>query len=587
MNPRITWLLVLIAFLLGGYVYVSERAQKPTGTIPEYTSFDPSRVRAVELLRSNVVVRVERTTNGWNMVLPVSYPAQATAVDAFVDGLARLQPRLAIGMSAGKDSSSTNEFRDFGLADGATVVTLDTVEGSPLIYHLGGPTPLGSQFYFRKVGSDGIFTASDSFLTTLPPSASFWRDRGLFNLRGREFDRVEIRGQTAFTAVRDPRRGGWQLLKPLAARADSDRIEALVNALQSTRVTGFVSDSPLLELEPLGLQPPESELLIGRGTNDLVRLQFGRAPTNRPQSVVVRRLANTNVVEVPIQAAILSRLPLSNFRDRRLVPALDGATEVRFRMGDAEVRVERSGTNWTVVSPTRFPADPLLMEQLLKQVGGLEIVDFPDDVPVDLSRYGLDRPAREFAVLAGTNELARLYFGSKLGLDKVYVRRADEPSVYVTPLAELLRLPEVAAQVRDLHFESTNVVEVAIEQKDRKRNLIRGPKGIWSVATGAPGGFLDEAVNETLYRLGRVASTRYVFSDPKQMDLLKFSEVAHTVTLKFRPGLPFQKVTFQFGGKNPANNMFALVRFDDDPQPLLIEFPGQLYEDVYRDFSAP
>jgi hypothetical protein len=33
--------------------------------------------------------------------------------------------------------------------------------------------------------------------------------------------------------------------------------------------------------------------------------------------------------------------------------------------------------------------------------------------------------------------------------------------------------------------------------------------------------------------------------------------------------------------------MFALVRFDTDSDPLLIEFPLALYEDVYRDLSAP
>lgn len=587
MNTRSTWLLIVIALALTGYVIVTERVRTLPNPVPDYVSFDPARVQAVELLRSNAVVRVERTSNGWRMTLPVQYPAQATAVNAFVDGLAKLRPRLALQAPSGSESGGTNELREFGLGDSATLVKLETGETAPMIYQLGGPTPLGSQFYFRRVGAGGIYTADDAFLTLLPPAPDFWRDRGLFDLRGREFDRVEIRGPTAFTAVRDARSGTWQLVKPLAARADSERIEALINALQSARVTRFYSDSPLTELEPLGLQPAESELIVGRGSNDLVRLQFGRVFTNLPNEVLIRRTAQSNIVLAPIEAALLTRLPLANFRDRRLVPDLAGATEVRFRTGPTEYRLERNGTNWMVTAPGTFPADPELVDQFLKLLGGLEIVDFPNDVPADLARYGLDKPPREFAVLVGTNERIRLAFGTKLGLDKVYVRRADEPSVYATPLAELLRLPEIAAQLRDLRFDSTNVVQVDIQQKGRSRVLTRGANGAWAVTTGAAGTLLDEAVNETLYRLGRVASTRYVLGDPKQLEPLKFSEVAHTVTLKFRPGAPFRSLTFQFGGRNPVDNLFALVRFDEDPQPLLIEFPGKLYDDVFREFSAP
>ena len=48
------------------------------------------------------------------------------------------------------------------------------------------------------------------------------------------------------------------------------------------------------------------------------------------------------------------------------------------------------------------------MEQMIRQLGGLTIVEFPNDVPADLGRYGLHSPDRGFVLLAGTNELVRL-----------------------------------------------------------------------------------------------------------------------------------------------------------------------------------
>lgn len=587
MNTRSTWLLVLLALGLSAYTYFSERSASVAVSGPDYRSFDPVAIRAVELLRSNVVIRVERTTNGWSMALPVAYGAQRTAIEAFLKGLADLKPRLLLPGSQLAGSGGTNELKAFGLDGSALTVKLETAEGAPLIYQIGGATPLGPQFYLRRVGADGVFTADEAFLANVPPSADYWRDRSLFDLRGQMYDRVEVRGSTAFTAVRDTTNSGWRLVKPLSARADSERIEALINALQTAPVSGFVSDSPLLNLQPLGLQPPQSEFILGQGTNDLVRLQFGGIPTNTPGHVLVRRLANTNVVLTPMNSGLALKMPLANFRDRTLVPSLEEATEVRFRTGGESFRVQRTGTNWAVVEPQRFGADRMLMNLVLRQIGALPIVEFPTDVPADLARYGLEVPARSVTVLNGTNELVQLDFGSVMGLDKVYVRRADEPSVYATILAELRRLPEVANQIRDLRFNSSNVVDVAVFQKGRTRNLTRAASGEWTVSAGTPGGLIDEAINETLYRLSRVESARYTPPNAEQMKALKFAEVDHRVELGFRAGDDFKKVEFQFGGQNPAKNLLVLVRIDDDPKPVLIEFPGVLYEDVFRDFSAP
>jgi hypothetical protein len=227
------------------------------------------------------------------------------------------------------------------------------------------------------------------------------------------------------------------------------------------------------------------------------------------------------------------------------------------------------------------------MAQLLRLLGTLQIAEFPNDVPADLARYGLEKPAQEFVLARGTNELVRLAFGAQDGLDKVFVKRADEPAVYSMPLADLLRLPETAAQLRDLRFGPTNVIQVDIRQQGRTRSLVRAPDGSWTVGTVPVGTVADAAITETLYRLGRLESARFALRDEKQYEVLKFPEVAHELVLRFPPSGAFQKLKLQFGGQNPANNLFATAQFDDDPGVVLFEFPGSLFTDVRRDFSAP
>ena len=87
MNTRVTWLLLCVALALGGYVLVTERR---LGLIAgnrgqvAFAPIDPARVTAIELLRSNTVVRVERHAGQWTMRLPVAYPAQGSAIEALL-----------------------------------------------------------------------------------------------------------------------------------------------------------------------------------------------------------------------------------------------------------------------------------------------------------------------------------------------------------------------------------------------------------------------------------------------------------------------------------------------------------------------
>ncbi|MBX3731929.1 MAG: DUF4340 domain-containing protein [Verrucomicrobiae bacterium] len=590
MNARTTWILFLSAAVLGGYLYLSgSRSGHGSGVGGDgFVPVVGSEVTAVELARSNLVLRVERTASGWQMVLPVTYRAQSSSVDAFLEALEGMRPRTMIPLSRIADSGATNGLTAFGLDESALTLKLETIPGNPpVFFKLGGPAPFGNQFYCHQVGSDVLFTASDSLLASVPRTPDAWRDRSLFDLEGEAFDRVEVRGKPGFVAERSPAHDSWRLTRPLSARADSSRIETLLGSLQRLRVAGFVAESPLTDLGPLGLQPAEIELIVGRGSNDLVRLQFGRSPTNAPDYVFVRRLATTNLVLVPAEAAALLRLPVANFRDRRLLPPLDGVDALAAMTGTNQIILERRGTNWWLAGNPPQPADPDRVSQLLEQLSFIEIAEFPDDVPADLTRYGLAAPGREWSLRSGTNEVVRLAIGAEDGLDKAFVRRADEMPVYSVPLAEVLRLPNTAAQLRLLRFDPTNVVQVVVRQRGRSHAVTRGPDGAWQGVPAIPGILFDEAVNETLYRIGRMEGARYPVRDDRQLELLKFPEVNHELEIELGPGAPMRRLTLRFGGRNPLDNLFALAVCDSDEHGFLFEFPGALYLDVLRDFNVP
>lgn len=607
MNSRTTWMLVLVALALGAVLWISDRrpgsrVTNGQGLTSTFLAPRPEDVVRLELQRSNTVVKVTRMDTGWILMAPLVYAAQPTGIENLLNVLSKLVP---VDFIPGKQvAAQPGGMAAFGL-DQPSTLTVELRGGRPMIFRLGGPTPLEGRFYLQVAGTDGVFVADASLLSALPVNAEDWRDRGLFDLRHTAYDRVELqqRGRIVFEANYDGQ--GWRLTRPLSARANTDAIEALVNQLQAARVSAFVSDGTLVNPETYGLLPPEAELVVGRGSNDLVRLQFGARSTNAPDQEFVQRALQTNVVLLPTNATALVRLPLDTFRDRQLVGPLRNVSSIEFRGNDRTVAngadrfvARREGTNWFVVEPHRFPADAARIEETFQTLESLGIEQFTTDVVDNPAVYGLDMPVREYAIGVSTNlggyVTNTVSFSVQFGgvptnnIHFVYARRSDEPGVYSIVRAELSRLPETANQLRDWRFAVSNVVGVTIVRSNVVREITRTPTGEWAVSKGAPVSLIPDALDETVYRLGNYNPYRYAVRDLKAVETAGgYAAVAHEVTLHFREGSgPLRQWRLRFGREVPPL-VPALVYFDEDPTPLQVRFPSALYRDVLRDFNAP
>jgi hypothetical protein len=588
MNPRSTWLLILTALGLGAYVYWSERTPSVrvdglAGPRIAFESIVPAQVTAVELLRSNSVVRVEREGDTWRIRQPMADLADRSAVEAFLRSLGRLRPRSWIPSS--QLDSGSGGLHAFGLDASATTLKVES-GGSRLFFKLGGLAPAGGQFYFQRVGDDGIFTADSGLLDTLPEGVSAWRDRALFSVPPVDVDRVELRGRTTFEAVRTPDRAGWRLVQPIAARADGDRLEALMGILQRSRIAEFVSDAPGTDLERFGLQPPEAEVLLHGGSNTLVHLQIGRSPTNNPGWVYVRRMAATNVVLIPAPAVLPLQGVLATYRDRRLLPPIVQTTRVEFNAAGRESLLERQGTNWWVAGTPRLRARADLVDFFLSRINALEIADFANDVVADYSRYGLATPARTYSFQSSTNSPFRLLVGETSERDTplVFTRRSDEPAVYGVRRADIARLPESALQFRDFRFASSNVVKVVVVHQGRTRTLERSTSGEWAVSSGEPGAPFSPAAEETLHRMGMITTIPYTVPN-ESLYAGRIKDIGFDLTLHFDAAAPLRKWRLRFV-TDLGVLAVALSNFDDDPPTFSTELPGELFRDIRRDFSV-
>jgi hypothetical protein len=597
MNPRSTWLLVLTALGLGAYLFFSERTPAVrvdglAGPRVPFAMISASQVTSVEILRSNAVVRLERDGDTWRLRQPVADLADRGAVDSFLRNLARLRPKNSIPSS--QIDAGSGGLSAFGLD--ASAVTLKVETGSqPALFKLGARAPIGGDFYFQRVGDESVFTADAALLDSLPESPSGWRDRSLFTVPAAAVDRVELRGRTQFEARRMVGPKGavtWRMVRPVEARADGDRLEALMGLLQRVKIHEFVSDAPGADLERYGLQPPESELFLHGATNTLVHLQIGRSPTNNPGLVYVRRMSSTNVVLVPATTVLPLQGTLASFRDRHLLPAMYFLNRLEFAAAGRTNALEREGTNWWIAGAQRLPARVDLVAFFLARLGALEIAEFPNDVVADYSRYGLAAPVRTYGFQeekgTGTNGPLRLLLGETGDRESalVFARRSDEAPVYSLRRADVARLPESALQFRDFRFASSNVVKVVAVHHGRTRTLERSTTGEWVVTAGLAGAPFSPAAEETLHRLGLLETIPFVVPNESLFTSRpSFSELGLELTLILDSSAPIRKWRLRFVTDLGALAI-ALSNFDDDPVPYSLEIPGALFREIQRDFSV-
>lgn len=586
MSTRSTRFLVVAALALLGYILVFERRLAPAGpqateNIALLPGLRPEAVTALEItVRTNQLMRAQRPAGGpWVITLPDPYPAQQEPIEALLRGLSSATLRTAI--SARDLMQQQGGPAAFGLEVPPARITL--FEGSRRSeLRIGAQSPLGKQLYVQRVGSDGAGVVEARLLTLLPENQDDWKDRSLANFERGAVDRLEARSEGAFYELQlDATNHQWRLTKPFPARANPMRVEALIRLIGEARVSGFVQDPAGIDLDSPGLHPPALELILGKGTNVVAAIRFGGAPSNRADTVYARIAPRTNVVLVSKEIAEHFRPPHTRFRETRLAP-FDPAEATQIEVAGVEsfTLKRQAAGGWTLQAPEPLAADPALVQRMLETLAGLQISDFVQEVVGDYSLFGLGPTNGQYTIRTGSANTAaiQLQLGKSYQGNRVYARRADEPSLYAVRQSDALQLPQYAYELRERQlwkFAPEEVVSVSISYRGQARKISRGPGGAWLVTpayvTTTPALF-----DECLFRLGQLQALAWVARGEDKLPKLGFADVAHQLSIEVRQGEKTQIHTLNFGHASPWNTPYAAATLDGQPQ--IFGVPSSVYD---------
>ncbi len=517
MNPKNTWMLVVLAAGLFAFIYFFERHVQPVAPEAAHVlpGLDTNAVSAIEIQpRGLFPIRVERNSNGWQLTKPIIYPVRGAAVDAFVDSLARLSPQRRI--SAGELQNNRKVNQDYGFENPQTTILLQQGEDEFRI-ELGNFTALSDGIYAQLDGSASIDIISAAFAGTVPTNAGLWRDTSFVNLQGLPFVELDVNGPNGqLHFQRDEPGRPWAMSQPIRARANSDGVNFLLDRLQNLNVVKFVTDDSNADLEPFGLQSPQLMLSFkDRNTNQLLSVQFGKSPPDDTNLVYAHTNSSSTIVLVEKDDLQPWNAESWRFRDPHLfsltVSEPPTALECYGPDGRTNFLVQKAGDLLLVTDGQgrRFLAETNAVTAAIQQLAGMRVVPwskdrFADDAvgEPELPGMGLaPDPARRYVLRAAapTNGgagplIAQVDFGgpntNREGT--VCARRSDLPpeqeqSVFAVNASDVDHLPYTAPQLRMRgiwNFDSTNVSRLTMQNNGQSKEWKHVRKYLWQPQIG-------------------------------------------------------------------------------------------------------
>ena len=579
--------LVAIAFFAVGYLLLFERERtEEAPTVPTLvTAFDPSKIQAIEITYNGTnTIRAAQSGEQWHLERPLPYPAMPEGPNKLISELRALTPL--------NYRETTGSPEEFGFAPPRVAIRLEQPD-QDIELQLGDFTALEDKIYARSPGRPGVFTVSRQLLNFLPFTANYWRDQHLLHLSRAnqlEVDHIQIKSGPRQLTLQQSTNEIWHISQPQPTkRANQTRITKTLINLWNWNVVDFVSDDPKVDLQPYGLQSPEAELILSRGTNRLAAVQFGHSPTNQPGMVYARLLQHTNVVIIPKPWLTDLRAPVWDYSDHHLVDSFDPGAEslqrINISAGDSFSLEQSTNGMWQISSPSKLPADEELVFALLGRLRNMEAVSREREVVGDFSAFGLAQPTAQYTLLqrGGTNAiLGQISFGAPAGetSEELFARRFDEDSVYRVRAVERQLLPAYSYQLRQRRFwdfPAKAVTKITLTQGEQSLELLRNQDGEWTRTGQSLTDDQREKIPTALGALGRLQAARWTARGADKLATYEIIQQKKSVTLELQHNGQTLTRKIQFGKQSELFNYFAFATDPLEQEAVVFECPLNTY----------
>ena len=568
MNPKeLKWLSVLAAFL--ALAYLIDSLMTPRGQALDqverlFPGLSADTIESFTVTRGSTNIVAQKSNGQWRVADP-DYPANPERLQRLAKRLSELSVSQRI---AETDWTETGNENTFGLNDESRAIVRWKSGGKEQSIEVGAPALFGRQTYVRLPGTRDAILADNDLANWVPRNANDWRDLRLVpeNL---DFDSLRFWGQNRTVQLDQDTSGTWRMKEPIDTRADQSVILQLIKRMQLARIVQIAPDNTTTTIEP------DATVRLAKGEETLIELSLHKPGDEENTNIWVTHSTRGRVAIQDDGLLTLLRLPHDQFRNHAIFRRpLDEVSMITIDTVNKFTVNRQPDNSWQVNGKRIFPADTLLVNNMLATIRDGQIIDFVKDnaTAVDFKKEGLDIPWMnlqidgESATSGAWSE--SISFGT-FDTSRVLSRLNVEPTIVALNRAQAILLPKEDFKLRDRRlwsFATNQVAAITITLKNKPTRFQRLPNATWSNAQNKVLDQIQSAMlEESIYRMGVMAAVEWIGEGNAAVKAAAIKPGENQMIAEVDTADGPQKFTLAFGNKDPLGRTRVMTQYYDHP----------------------
>ncbi len=391
--------LLFVVSLMAVLIIVFER-DKPAAERKSLLDIKASDITELKIERDDLVVSCFKKADTWF----ISSPIQVRADDSKLDGIAgalEIMQRQEVITRAERDARKLS-LKDYGLHKPRARLSVGLRQGKETRMEelwVGQDSPLGDSVYVKTGTNDEVVATDRGILAVIPETIEALRDRVILHGDVTRTSRIELKkaGSGFVQLTRDG--NDWFIQQPIVARADSSRIQQMMEAIFSMKAIDFVWDavvetgevarlqnpvSPNTKAESYRLVPDQAAVCVTvwMTGEDLGReILFGRELEEKSDKIHARCRDIDSIYTVSKSILEIVNIGVNEMRDRNLfLLPTEKVCSMIIRKGDRKLVLDRNRIDgWNIVEPVQWKADDRFIKGIIDNLAGLRVESFLEE----------------------------------------------------------------------------------------------------------------------------------------------------------------------------------------------------------------
>src|SRR5213595_2522188 len=393
--------LILAVIALAGVAYFrffemkrlsTEEARRQAQNV---VNFDTSKIDGIVIQNGDQKIEIRRRENKWRLETPIKDQADGALVENLLSDLENWQKEGTI--PAKEIDADKSKLAEYGLNNPKLKLKLLGHDRPPEIL-FGKDAAMEGRMYVRFQNSKETFLAGQSVKKDVDKKPEEFRDRKLTDLSNAQVRRVVLKTPAGELEL-EKKDTHWEILKPLRARADDQKVNDLISQVTSARIVQFVAEDRG-DLRAYGLAEPRGSITlfdqeqkkdqkveigesikVAGGEDKGQTLQIGSVPEKEKDQVYVRFAPRRSVYTLPKKIEEILNTKPADMRDNHLA-RIDTNILDRITIdaaGKGKTVLARKDESWTIASRNNQAANSGEVNRLIDTLQN-ERVRFVEDV---------------------------------------------------------------------------------------------------------------------------------------------------------------------------------------------------------------